>query len=626
MKGHSMATIKWDLEAEHELWRSICAPKSWFDENGRVATHPASLYWFVRLAWGVDFFLDNHPEQPRWFADHIHKPYLEWLQTHLLRWQDYCLAGGTDRYYIASVIPRQFGKTICSTKSSMLWLHLREPDMSTLIASATTSLSADIYNAIREVMSGEEKDSWFAWLYGNWRQGAKEWTKEHCSHAYRRSRNMSEPSFDVTSVDTGMTGYHHRIHVWDDPIYANKLREGKDAYMRSVHTAVNASYNAFHTNGLLMFTLTRYADGDVAGKHFRDEGIASWSGMPCPHMHIFDKIAFGKGIWNVYFLQTEDELTGEPIHPTIFDKKKIAEHKARDPEDFACQQQNNPGTGENAPLLESQLPQFFMDYKDFLYEVMPVVECVSIHIDTAFKKLETLRTGDDNAIVPWLHDARRNGMIYLDTDFLRASNAWREEDFNDELVKILLAYRRRAIRISKMTDEVEPGGKAGAYKNRIMSVIMSTGINFGPDQFVQLNRTTNKKARIRTSVGYWVENYVRILLHKDAKGQWIIPPVVRKLFNQIIRVDVSEHDDVADAAADVFAPGIWKRPLPRTPDEEGTSPRGPYEEDLKALSRPLTNEEVFQLVEENKQVQEWDGPGRGWSPDDYDNDPREPIR
>ena len=38
-------------------------------------------------------------------------------------------------------------------------------------------------------------------------------------------------------------------------------------------------------------------------------------------------------------------------------------------ESFACQQQNNPGSGERAPILESQVPDLFLDYKDFTYEV-----------------------------------------------------------------------------------------------------------------------------------------------------------------------------------------------------------------------------------------------------------------
>jgi len=619
---------KWDLEAERDIFRAICSPNHWFNDSGEISTHPKSLWWFVQVAWGAEFFFSNHPEQPVWLTEEIHGPYLEWLQTHILRWKAYCKSGGTDRYYLCINMPRGFGKTVTSTKSAMLWAHLDEPDMSTLIASATGSLSQDIYKAMQAVMDGDDPDAWFTWLYGNWRKGAKEWTKEFLHHGYRKNKNLSEPSFDVTSVDVGMTGYHHRIHIWDDPIFKNKLREGRDAYLRSVHDAVNASYNALQTNGLLIFSLTRYLDNDVAGKHLRDEGIATWSGMPCPNMSMFEKVPMGQGIWHVYFFQTEDELTGKPTHPTLMDAKKIKEAKARDPEDFACQQQNNPGTGERAPLLESQLADLFIDYKDYKFDTP--IECASVHIDTAFKRLDTVRTGDDSAIVVWLHDARRNGVMYLDTDLLRASNEWREEDFNSELIKVLLSLRRRQIRVKALTDEIEPGGKSGTYKNRLLSVVNGVGISLPFERFIQLNRTTNKKARIRTGIGFWVENYVRILLHKDASGEWIIPMVVRKLFNQILRIDVVDHDDLADAATDGFTPGIWVKPSTQYQiTDEGAVPRSPWGDDLRAFSKPPSIEEVYEMIDQQREVQ-WMGPGHG--PDipmePFDNEleyPRVPI-
>jgi hypothetical protein len=351
--------------------------------------------------------------------------------------------------------------------------------------------------------------------------------------------------------------------------------------------------------------------------------------MDCPNTMMFDKIPMGEGIWNVYFLQTEDELTGEPTHPTLYDKKKIAEHKSRDPEDFACQQQNNPGTGERAALIESQLPDLFMDYKDFQFEIP--IEAASIHLDTAFKTVKTIRTGDDNAIVSWLHDARRNGMIYLDTDLVMASNEWREEDFNTQLIRVFLNYRRRGIRVKALTDEKEPGGKAGTYKNRVLTILYSSGIPFSAENFKQFNRTTDKKARIRSNIGYWAEGYVRILLHKDIHGRWIIPPVIRKLFNQILRIDAVTHEDLADASVDVFNPSIWRRPVAPNAygnQEEGSYPRRPGDEDLKSFSQPPTIEEIYEMIDANKDVKQY-GPGRGWNEDNpYEDEyqsPRSPV-
>ena len=614
----------WDRNAERDIWRAICAPERWFNADGKTITHPNSLWWFVHLAWGAEFHFKNHPEQPRWLVDTVHGPYLRWLQHHINTWKINCRNGGTDRYYIATVMPRGFGKTVCASKSAVLWAQLDEPDMSSLICSATAPLTEDIFKAIQAVISGDNSDSWFTWLYGNWRKGAHEWRSTHLQHAYRQARNLSEPSFDTTSVETGMTGYHHRIHNWDDPIYRNKLREGRDAYMRSVHDGVNASYNALQTNGLMMFTLTRYFDDDIAGRHFRDEGIASWSGMPCPNMAMFDKVTMGEGVWHVYFWQTEDEINGEPTHPILWDKKKIKEAKSRDPEDFACQQQNNPGTGERSPLVESQLRDLFVDYNDLNFSLP--VEAASVHIDTAFKNLKTIRTGDDNAIVVWLHDARGNGVVYLDTDLVQASDAWREEDFNDQLLKTLLNLRKRVIWVKRLTDEVERGGKQGTYKNRVLSLCRMAGLNIGDNTFLQVNRTVNKEARIRTAIGYWVEGYVKILLHKDKDGQWLIPSVIRKFFSQILRVGYTAHDDLADAASDVFTPGIWRKPTVRFLTGQESFPISPGDDNLKDFSRPLSTEEVYAMIDENKEVQRTMGPGHGWDTDDYDVPLTEPIR
>ncbi len=613
----------WNLEAERDLWRAICAPKSWHTNEGH--THPRSLYWFLNVAWGAKFFLRSHPEQPQWLYDPIHAHYCEWLQTHLLAWKKHALSGKPGRYHIASVLPRGYGKTVSATKAGSLWSHLDEPDMTTLICSATADLSRDILEAISSVVSGNDPDSWFVWLYGNWKQGARTWKpREALVSGYRKAGNISESTYDISATDIGMTGYHHRQHWWDDPLIANKIREGRDAYLRSAHTAVNASYNALLTNGLMALTLTRYLDDDIAGRHFREEGISTWTGMPCPHMALFDKVEFGAGIWHVFFYQTEDELTGEPTHPILWTKQAIKEAKARDPEDFSCQQQNNPGSGERAPLIESQLPYLYMTYEDFHWQRQ--IEWATIHIDTAFKTKENVRTGDDSAIVVWLKDATGTGILYLDTELCRSSNEWREEDFNKELIKVCLNLRRRGIFIRAITDEMEPGGKAGSYKNRLLGILRSAGFNMGEDQFIQLNRTSNKRARIRTAAGHWAEGYVRILLHKR-NNEWFLNPTIRKLFSQILRIDVVSHEDLADAATDGFIRELWAPPTsnPGIPGGEGTTPLRPWDNDLKDIGKGPTNEELRQLDLERQELENegYLSPGHGWDDESYL--PREPV-
>lgn len=610
--------IGWHIESERELWRAICSPGRWHGAD-RVTpvTHPKALWWFTSHCWGVHWYLDSHPEHAPWFTERVHGPFVDWLQEHLLAWKAQRQRGSKDRCYLAVVLPRSFGKTIIASKTAMIWCHLDEPDLSTLLCSATSDLSTKLLDSMIKVMDGTATESWFSWLYGDWRS-KKSWSKHQAITRFRKAQNLQEASFDVTGVDIGMTGFHHAIHVWDDPIIKNKLRDG-GVYMVGVHDAVNASYNALQPNGLMMFVLTRYLDDDVAGRHWRDEGVASWTGMECPSMTLFDKVEFGKGIWHVYFLQTEDELTATPVLPEVYDTAKIKEHKSRDADDFACQQQNNPGSGDTAPLVESQLPSLYVDYETFRHDVL--VEASSVHIDTAFKRNETVRKGDDNAIVVWHHDARGNGILYLDTDLLRASNAWRAEEFNDKLIEVMLALRRQQRFVKALTDEVEPGGKQGSYKNQLYGILRGAGIRV--PTIYQFNRSgTHKRDRIRVSAGFWAEGYVRVLLHKDAKGNWIVPPIVRKLFAQIVRVSAVAHDDLADAQADGFAEKIWRRPTTVIPySEDGAIPRAPFEDDLKALSRPLTNDELREMIDENKRVQESMGPGHGW-----ENDESMPLR
>jgi hypothetical protein len=610
--------INWDLEAERDLWTSICAPNSWHGPDGEsVGTHTKSLWYFIHYGWGAEMYFRNHPEKPRWLIERVHGPYIAWLQEQVLEWKAARRRGSRERFYIAVVIPRAFGKTVTSTKCTLLWSHLDEPDMSTLICSATHPLAKDILGSVENVISGKDSESWFAWMYGVWFNPDREWSETAAVHGYRRSTNLSEPSFDTTGVGIGMTGYHHDQHCWDDPIIINKDRPG-GVYMDGVHQAVDASFNALQPNGLLMFTLTRYGDDDICGRHLRNEGIKTWTGMECPNITLSEKVPFGKGAWRVYFLQAEDELTGKAILPEVYDEKKIAEHKRRDPEDFACQYQNNPGTGEHSPLVEKQLYEMFMDYEQFRHNVP--VEGASVHIDTAFKRLENVRKGDDTAILVAFHDARPNGLVYIDTDKLVASNELRAEDFDDRLIDVFLKLRARQYHVKALTDEAEMGGKAGIFKNHLVATLRGAGIRV--PRILQFNRSgTIKRARIRTSAGFWAEGFVRILLHRDKDGAWIIPPVVKKFFNQMLRIDAVAHDDIADAQADIWTEGVWRRPT--SPEgmagDEGSVPRGPGDSNLKAMSRPLTQAELREMMDERAQEEaQLLGPGHGadddWMP------------
>jgi hypothetical protein len=111
---------------------------------------------------------------------------------------------------------------------------------------------------------------------------------------------------------------------------------------------------------------------------------------------------------------------------------------------------------------------------------------------------------------------------------------------------------------------------------------------------------------------------------------------VKKLIYQITRVDSSGgHDDLADAQADGFIEEIWKRPAGIIPQPtEGVVPSAPGDEFLKSLSRPMTNEELFAIMDQNQATQAWDaateeaqwlGPGHGPDEEFLPPFPTEPV-
>jgi len=193
-----------------------------------------------------------------------------------------------------------------------------------------------------------------------------------------------------------------------------------------------------------------------------------------------------------------------------------------------------------------------------------------------------------------------------------------------------MELRRRRIFIRAITDEVEPGGKRGTYKNRILGILRGAGFNLSPAQFIQLNRHTDKKGRIRTAAGHWAEGYVRILLNKNPAGDWVLPVEARSLVNQIIKVNSTAHDDLADAATDGFIPELWAPPLnnPGFPDPQSATPHQPGDDDLKWFAKKLTNDEIIAMDDEVREMREGREQG-GAVPVGFDDDnwvsPREPV-
>jgi hypothetical protein len=551
--------IGWSVDAEVALWSDICRKNFW---------------WFLQVAWGAHWYMRANAHD-RWVTERLHKPICDWLQTHVEDWERRRLSGEKRRTKLALVIPRSYGKTVIATKALPLWVQLRNPDLATYIGSETVEKAIDFLRPVKSVLDGSDPFARFTHLYGNWFSPERLWTNRTVVHAVRTAVGRSEPSFDTWGVEQGITGAHPDWGIFDDPISEEKLKES-GAWIDAVNNAMAALRPAFRTDSFFMLVCTRYRDNDAVGKALSEEGVRSWTGMQVPEEKFQPR---DDGEWDVYFLQALDTV-GVSTFPEMWPTEELRRYEKSKPIFFAAQMMNDPASGEHMALTMEQVDQLWIEPKD-----LPSYMQYTLHMDTAFKLPTRAGRGDENVIEVWGHDPRGNGDVYYIEGF--GSNTWRIEEFTDELLRLCQRYKRFGKRIRMMTDEREMGGKANTWEMWLRSSFAGAGITMPPLKV--LNRSRGKKeVRIREAAGFWVDGHVRIV--RGAPG-------AHKLVSQMVRLGVAAHDDWADAAADVFAPEVYRpmlNPALSGGQDDGAYPIQPGDD---ILGRRLSDEGARKLYD-----------------------------
>jgi phage terminase large subunit-like protein len=212
----------------------------------------------------------------------------------------------------------------------------------------------------------------------------------------------------------------------------------------------------------------------------------------------------------------------------------------------------------------------------------------TIHIDTAFKSLESIARGDDSVIQVWGHDPEGKGLVYYIEGW--GDNKMRVETFTEKLIDIILRYRKEDKRIFKITDEQETGGKIGTWEAVLRNACHDKKIPLPGGKLCVMKRGNKAKTRrILEAAAFWVEGHVKLV--KGAPG-------VKKLISQMLRIGYSKHDDYADAASDVFAPEIYKTMrLHNRNTEEGVVPLRPGDELLRNGLMPQNTTELRSMYD-----------------------------
>lgn len=523
--------MEWSLEAERDLWRDICTP----------GYHPHSFYWFVRIAMGVEFYMMDQP-QDNWFTQEFHQPVCDWLDFHINNWARARRAGIKRRVKLALLMPRFTGKSFIATKSSTLYMALVDPDISTFIGSEIAKKASGWLESIKEVIKGVDGYSWFSWLYGNWYDSDRRWTKAEVNHAYRKNLSRTEPSFGIWGIETGITGYHPDAGWMDDPLSEDKIKEN-GSWVSTVNTAIRALRPAFRTDSFLGIAFTRKRDNDVAGNVVFEEGVRSWSGHPCPDIGVEIR---KDGEWDVYFMQARDPETRESVHP-LWPTSELDAYESNSPYEFASEMMNQPGSGDHMALTSTQIDQCYINPAD-----LPTQMRYSLHMDTAFKRPENIGKGDESVILIFGHDPRGNGDVYFIEGY--GSKTWTHDEFTRELVLILQRYNKEGKHIACMTDELEGWGKVGLWKSHLTNAAHDVKLRL--PRFIMLPRGNKQKTpRMIEAAAFWAEGHVKIV--RGAPG-------ARRLVEQMLKIGISKQDDWADAAADVFANEVYRPMLIRS--------------------------------------------------------------
>src|SRR5262245_51618678 len=402
----------WNVTADREYWRHKCLDSFW---------------WFFRHAWGYDFNPKGAVGSRPWLDEGSHKPACDWFEGHVKAWLKARKSGKSYALRLLIVVPRDWGKTTLFTQAGQTWLHLWDPELATYTGCETTTRAVEVLSGIKAVISGDDKYSRFAWLYGNQRNNNRIWKQDSIVTAARTNLTRRDASFGTWAVETGLVGLHPDGCFFDDPnTYEQISRKGD--WLMTVNQHLDSLIPVFQSDAIWCLTGTRYGDNDHIGKSLLYEGCASISGMPMPDVKVKKD-----GLWHVFFMDAEDDAfpfsdDRHFIMPKIWSRDRINSFKKRNEVRYYAQVRNNPTISPHnilSPGFCSSLvtPRDGIDFKKMR---------VSIHIDTAFRQLERKVNRDFTVISQVGHFMDGTGRVM----FLGAKtdDNWTTNDLGENLI------------------------------------------------------------------------------------------------------------------------------------------------------------------------------------------------
>lgn len=442
------------------------------------------------------------------------------------------------------IVPRECYKSTIFTQSLPVWLSLHDPNMASIVDCAKLDMAIKMAATTEEHWKGTRQGAKLVETFGQFYDGTTTWNQREMVICQRTDRARKDPTMWTTGVEIGSTGAHVDAYIMDDPITQELM--GPTWYEQVFHH-YKGTFPVVKKNGLFLLIATRYGDNDLVGKIIQNEI------EPAARRHYgaqdFPEEAFRKNWfeyghlagWDVCFRQVHDRQ-GQCVFPVVWPEERIDEIRRIDEAEYASQLQNMPGSRKDSPLNEELLEQLWISPSDVPKSAF---NKVSVHMDLAWKNEENYlkQQGDPSAIQIWLHDD--DGLVYY-------WDGWRGREMYDQgfkrqwLVMISGLYMRE-MDPWIMTYDGTIGGEQGVSENYFRDLAHREGIPCPP--ILQINRRTKKESRILMAARYWRDRRVRIVRGANEANE---------LLYEMLNIGYSQHDDMADAAADVFHPEIYR--------------------------------------------------------------------
>ncbi len=509
-----------------------------------------SLYYFGTECLGNN--RDTHPtlaglEQPnvKAMVDWVGEQVLEWLRTRDRR----------DTFMRVVVnVPRECFKTAALTTVLPVWANLHDPNISCVVDSSKfdgLGGSADMMSVIQTHFSGSRPNSLLKETFGEFGSHSTKdrtgkqlvWRNDKLNTLRRTDPGQKDFTVAATSVDKGGTGSHPDLWIWDDPVTDDNRGE---TWFKRCWEHWAEIYPILGPKSFFLLIMTRWDDGDPTGRII-EEIITPRLTIQMPDKTLppnfrkqWWKFAKQAG-WRAYVDQVMDE-SGKTRFPFIWPQRRVEEYMYDHPADFAAQCMNAPERRVDSPLSEELIEKLHVNRED-----IPPAAWRNVHMpcDLALKSFKAYieGTGDYNVIQAWgTCDKGIKWQLPL---------AHRGRDQRDEFMKQFLMIYEAVLReggwINFVTFDKSTGGVGDMVENWFTDSLLAAGLPV--PCIVPLSRTGSKDDRSMMAARYWASYKVRL-----CRGT----PYQQFLTDEFLRLGTTLHDDMRDAASDVFDPMVFE--------------------------------------------------------------------